>query len=71
MLAANRVERKTGVRTNHPSPLTGMIFDEAGERLVENANDRTAADPSLLRILARAHDVQARLIQNPALSCMT
>ena len=33
--------------------------------LVENAQDQTAADPSLLRILARAHHIQARLIQNP------
>ena len=36
--------------------------------LVENADDQTTADPSLLRILARAHDIQARLIQNPKLS---
>jgi site-specific DNA recombinase len=36
--------------------------------LVENAEDQTAADPSLLRILARAHYVQARLIQNPKLT---
>jgi site-specific DNA recombinase len=36
--------------------------------LVANADDRTQADPSLLRILARAHDVQTRLIQNPTLS---
>jgi site-specific DNA recombinase len=32
-LAANRVDRATGVRANHPSLLTGMVFDEAGERL--------------------------------------
>jgi site-specific DNA recombinase len=36
--------------------------------LVENANDQTSPDPSLLRILARAHHVQARLSQNPKLS---
>jgi site-specific DNA recombinase len=36
--------------------------------LVENAHDQTAADPSLLRILARAHHIQARLIQNPELT---
>jgi len=36
--------------------------------LVENSDDETAADPSLLRILARAHDIQARLIQNTKLS---
>jgi site-specific DNA recombinase len=36
--------------------------------LVENADDQTSADPSLLRLLARAHHVQTRLIQNPKLS---
>src|ERR1700720_2294919 len=33
VLAANRVERATGARGKHPSMLTGMVFDEAGERL--------------------------------------
>ncbi len=33
VLAANRVDRATGVRANRPSLLTGMVFDEAGERL--------------------------------------
>ena len=33
VLAANRVERATGARGRHPSLLTGMVFDEAGERL--------------------------------------
>jgi site-specific DNA recombinase len=33
VLAANRVDRTTGVRANHPSLLTGMVFDESGERL--------------------------------------
>jgi site-specific DNA recombinase len=32
--------------------------------LVEGADDQTAADPSLLRIIARAHDIQGRLSQN-------
>ena len=36
--------------------------------LVENAEDQTAADPSLLKIIARAHHVQAHLIQNPKLT---
>jgi len=36
--------------------------------LVESSDDSTAADPSLLRIVARAHDIQARLIQNAKLS---
>jgi site-specific DNA recombinase len=36
--------------------------------LVGNSDDYTAADPSLLRIIARAHDIQARLIQNTKLT---
>ena len=36
--------------------------------LVENSDDQTAADPSLLRIIARAHDIQERLIQNTKLT---
>jgi hypothetical protein len=36
--------------------------------LVENSDDQTAADPGLLRIIARAHDIQARLIQNTKLT---
>jgi site-specific DNA recombinase len=32
--------------------------------LVGKAHDRTTANPSLLRIIARAHDIQTRLIQN-------
>ena len=36
--------------------------------LVGNSGDQTAADPSLLRIIARAHDIQARLIQNTELT---
>ena len=33
VLAENRVARETGARTKHPSLLTGILFDEAGERL--------------------------------------
>jgi hypothetical protein len=36
--------------------------------LVENADDQTPADPSLLRILARAYRIQARLIHYPKLT---
>jgi site-specific DNA recombinase len=35
--------------------------------LVDNA-DRTTANPSLLRIIARAHDIQTRLNQNAKLT---
>jgi hypothetical protein len=33
VLAANRVDRATGARASHPSLLTGLVFDETGERL--------------------------------------
>jgi site-specific DNA recombinase len=36
--------------------------------LVENADGQTSADPGLLRIVARAHDFQGRLIQDPNLT---
>jgi site-specific DNA recombinase len=36
--------------------------------LVENTDDQTTADPGLLRIVARAHDIHARLIQNTDLT---
>jgi hypothetical protein len=36
--------------------------------LVEGAGAQTAADPSLLRVIARAHDIQARLSQNTDLT---
>jgi hypothetical protein len=36
--------------------------------LVENSNDQAAADSSLLRIVARAHDIQNRLTKNTALT---
>src|SRR5262249_17515297 len=36
--------------------------------LVEGSKDQTAADPSLLRIVARAHDIQAPLSQNTELT---
>ena len=36
--------------------------------LVENAEDQTLADPGLLRIIARAHDIQGRLMQSTDLS---
>ena len=36
--------------------------------LVENSEDQTTADPGLLRIIARAHDIQTRLMQDTDLS---
>src|SRR3984893_332584 len=61
--------------TSAPDDLLGLTvpvgLKRAGREmrmLVENADDQTPADPSLLRIIARAHHIQARLIQNPKLS---
>ena len=36
--------------------------------LVENTDDQTEADPALLRIVARAHEIQERLMQNTDLT---
>jgi site-specific DNA recombinase len=36
--------------------------------LVENAHDQTLADPGLLRVIARAHDIHARLMQSTDLT---
>ena len=36
--------------------------------LVENTHDQTKADPALLRIVARAHDIQKRLMQRRGLT---
>lgn len=36
--------------------------------LVEGHKDHAAADPSLLRIVARAHDIQSRFVRNTELS---
>jgi len=36
--------------------------------LVENADGKTSADPGLLRVVARAHDFQERLMQDPNLT---
>src|SRR4029077_19678275 len=61
--------------TSAPDDLLGLTVPVTLKRvgremrmLVENADDQTPADPSLLRIIARAHHIQARLIQNPKLS---
>ena len=61
--------------TSAPDDLRGLTVPVGLKRvgremrmLVENADDQTPADPSLLRIIARAHHLQARLIQNPKLT---
>jgi len=39
--------------------------------IVNNADDREVADPGLLRIIARAHDFQERLMEDPDLTVPT
>jgi site-specific DNA recombinase len=39
--------------------------------VLQNAHDRAVADPGLLRIIARAHDFQGRLMQDPNLTVPT
>jgi len=61
--------------TSAPDDLLGLTVPVGLKRvgremrmLVENADDQTAADPSLLKIIARAHHIQARLIHNTKLT---
>jgi hypothetical protein len=42
--------------------------DREMRMLVEGADDQTAADSSLLRVIGRAHDIQGRLSQNTDLT---
>src|SRR6202171_6015103 len=74
-LLAGSLDLKHQAPTNAPDDLLGMTVPVGLKRvgremrmLVENADDQTPADPGLLRIIARAHHIQARLIQNPKLT---
>jgi site-specific DNA recombinase len=61
--------------TSHPGDILKLKVKARLQRVgremklvVHNAEDRAAADPGLLRIVARAHDFQERLIQDPDLT---
>ena len=61
--------------TSHPGDILKLKVKAQLQRVgremklvVHNAEDRAAADPGLLRIVARAHDFQERLIQDPDLT---
>jgi len=67
----NKQNAATPRCTQEGEPASNRGSDSVGREmrmLVENADDQTPADPSLLRIIARAHHIQARLIENPKLS---
>ena len=50
------------------APVTLKRVGREMRLLVEDPDDQTAADPSLLKIIARAHHIQARLTHNPKLT---
>jgi site-specific DNA recombinase len=62
--ASSKASGRTGLRV----PVGLKRVGREMRMLVENADDQTPADPSLLRIIARAHHIQARLIHNPKLT---
>jgi site-specific DNA recombinase len=73
LLHAQSTEPSTQERKSHKEPddlLTLKVkarLQRVGREmrmLVENADDQTLADPGLLRIIARAHDIQGRLMQS-------
>jgi site-specific DNA recombinase len=60
---------------NHPDDILKLKVKARLQRVgremklvMQNAEDRAQADPALLRIVARAHDFQERLIQDPNLT---
>jgi site-specific DNA recombinase len=67
VLADNRVQRATGVNTKAPSLLTGLLFDEAGERLTptwsvkKGTRYRYYVSQSLLKGGSTAHSTRRRV----------
>jgi site-specific DNA recombinase len=67
VLADNRVARSTGARAKQPSLLTGMAFDEAGERLTptwsvkKGTRYRYYVSTSLVTGAARSHSNRRRI----------
>ena len=75
LTGSTEIEPRRGAPTDEAGEMLTLSVPVALKRvgremrmMVETADDRAAPDPSLLRILARAHHVQARLVQNPALT---
>jgi DNA invertase Pin-like site-specific DNA recombinase len=77
LLSASSIDLRT--QDHKPANLPDQILTLAApvrlkrvgremKMLVEDSSDNAAADPSLLRVIARAHDVQARLVQNTKLT---
>lgn len=76
-LAGQSIEQSmlTGKAQRDSNPVVTLVVSARLKRigreirmLVANSDDQVATDPSLLRIIARAHGIQARLIQNTELT---
>ncbi len=67
VLAENRVQRATGANTKAPSLLTGLLFDEAGERLTptwsvkKGTRYRYYVSTSLVKGDGRTHSTRRRI----------
>jgi site-specific DNA recombinase len=67
VLAENRVQRATGANTKAPSLLTGLLFDEAGERLTptwsikKGTRYRYYVSTSLVKGDSRTHSTHRRI----------
>lgn len=67
VLAENRIERSTGFNTKAPSLLTGLLFDEAGERLTptwsvkKGTRYRYYVSTSLVKGGSNAHSTRRRI----------
>jgi hypothetical protein len=77
LLQAKSIDSSTPPQANHNKPGDVLKLKvEARLRrvgremklVVHNAEERAAADPGLLRIIARAHDFHQRLMQEPDLT---
>ena len=67
VLADNRIERSSGVNTKAPSLLTGLLFDEAGERLTptwsvkKGTRYRYYVSTSLVKGGSKVHSTRRRI----------
>ena len=72
---ATNLPLERGKPDHHPADVLSLTVMARLQRvgremrmLVENTEDQTAADPGLLRIIARAYDMKGRLMQNTDLT---
>jgi 1-aminocyclopropane-1-carboxylate deaminase/D-cysteine desulfhydrase-like pyridoxal-dependent ACC family enzyme len=67
-IQGQRQERESHEIVTLTVPARLKRVDREMPMLVKTADNQTTVDPSLLRIIARAHDIQGRLSQNTALT---